>query len=274
MSGCGCNESTLVNGIDGFNAFTVTTASYVQPAVNTNVTITVSNIGQYTGRWAATNQTIFVENGGYYIVVSSTTTSITMKYESDYATYNQSLTAAGGTVATNKKVSPAGKKGTDGTTGINGTSIIYGYNNKTGVGNDNGVGESTLASYTVVANELDVNNDQLDMDVYYTYTSPNEVVMRVKFGGATIFQYIEQNSNSLKVNLSIRVSRIDNTNQQWVIVKQSSDNTTLFFNGTVRYNSSAATLSNPNLFEITADNLIAGANQVTLNQLVIKKLNA
>src|SRR3990167_3028196 len=265
--GCGCEDSSnLPNGIDGFNAFTITTASYIQPAVNTNVTISVSNSGQYTGKWAAPNQTIFIESGGYYIVVSSTNTSITMKYESDYASYNQSLTAAAGTVATNKKVSPAGKRGTDGSAGTNGTTILYGYNNKTGTGNDNGVGESTLGSYTVLANELDVNNDQLDMDVYYTYTNPNEVVMRVKFGGATVFTYTEQNSNNLKCNLSIRVSRIDGTNQQWVLVRQVSDASGTYYSGFVRYNSTTATLSNNNLFEITADNLIAGADQVLLNQ--------
>jgi hypothetical protein len=272
MSSCGCgNSSTLTNGIDGYNAFTITTASYTQPAVNTNVTISVSNTGQYTGRWAITGQTIFVEDGGYYKVVSSTNTTITMKYESDYETYNQSLTAAAGTVATNKKVSPAGKKGIDGTDGV---TILYAYNDLTGTGNDAATGESTLGSYTVLANEMDTNGDQLDIDVYYTYSENDEVTINLKLGGNTIFTFIEQVSIDTKNNLNIRISRISNTSQQWVITKQSSNATKLYYSGFVDQTSSSATLSNSNVFAITADNTIFGANQVVLNQLVIKKLNA
>lgn len=269
---CGCeNNTTLTNGIDGYNAYTITTASYIQPAVNTNVTISVSNNGQYTGKWAVPNQTIFVESGGYYIVVSSTTTSITMKYESDYETYNQSLTAAAGTVATNKKVSPAGKKGIDGAVG---TSILYAYNDLTGTANDANTGESTLGSYTVLANELDTNGDQLDIDVYYTYANNDLVTMRVKFGGSTIFTYTELGSLDLKVNLNIRISRIDATSQQIVIVKNASSSTKQYLTGFVDQSSASATLSNSNVFSITADNAVFGADQVILNQLVIKKFNA
>lgn len=271
---CGCeNGSNLPNGIDGFNAYTVTTASYTQPAVNTNVTISVSNSGQYTGKWAVPNQTIFVENGGYYIVVSSTATSITMKYESDYATYNQSLTAAAGTVATNKRVSPAGKKGGDGTNGTSGTTILYAYNDTTGTGNSNATGEDTLGTYTVLANELDVNGDQLDIDAYYTYSSPNEVVMRVKFGG-TVFTYTEQASLSTRNSLHVRISRISATSQMIVMTRLAANSTKIYYNTIVDQAAGTATLSNANAFQITADNIIAGANQVVLNQLVIKKLNA
>lgn len=269
--GCNCNESTLTNGLDGYDAFTVSTASYTQPAVNTNVTINVSNTSQYTGRWAITGQTIFVETGGYYLVVSSTTTSITMKYESDYETYNQSLTAAAGTVPTNRKVSPAGKKGIDGAIG---TAIIYQYNSLTGVGNDVGTGESTLVTYTVLANELDVNGDQLDMDVYYTYANNDEVTMRVKFGGNTIFTWTEFGSSDLKINLNIRCSRISNTSQQWVITRQGANASKILYVGFVDQASGTATLSSSNVFLITADNIIVGVNQVVLNQLVIKKVNA
>lgn len=269
---CSCNNSsTLTNGIDGYNAYTVTTAAYTQPAVNTNVTISVSNNIQFTGSWATAGQTIYVDTGGYYIVVSSTATSITMKYEADYATYNQSLTAAAAVVATNKGVSPAGKKGEDGT---NGTGVLYAYNDLTGVGNDTGIGESTLGSYTVLANELDTNGDQLDIDCYYTYTNNDQVTMRIKFGASTIFTFDEFGSGDLKVNLHLRVSRISATSQLWVINKQASDSSKLFYYGFVDQASSAATLSNTNLFSITADNLAGGVNQVVLKQLVIKKSNA
>ena len=272
---CDCqNSSTLTTGINGYNAFTVTTASYVQPAVNTNVTISVSNNSQYTGVWAVAGQTIYIDNGGYYIVdsvVSSTATSIVVKYESDYATFNQALTAAGNTVATNKKVSPAGKKGADGT---NATSILYAYNNLTGVGNSAPIGEDTLGSYTILANELDVDNDEVTITIFYDYTASSRVTMKLKLGGSTIFSYGDISSTSLNTILDIKIARISNTSQLWTINKQSANATRTYSSMFTIDTSSAATLSSSNLFEITADNLSLGANQVVLKKLVIKKDNA
>ena len=272
---CDCqNSSTLTTGINGYNAFTVTTASYVQPAVSTNVTISVSNNSQYTGVWAVAGQTIYIDNGGYYIVdsvVSSTATSIVVKYESDYATFNQALTAAGNTVATNKKVSPAGKKGMDSS---NTASIIYAYNNLTGVGNSAAVGEDTLGSYTILASELDVNNDELDFYIFYDYFENERVTIRLKLGGSTIYTYNEVGALDTNNTLKIKVARISNTSQIWTIEKFSSDLTKISSYLFVDDTSSAATLTNANLFEITADNLSIGANQVVLKKLVIKKDNA
>lgn len=269
---CDCqNSSTLTTGINGYNAFTVTTASYVQPAVSTNVTIYVSNNSQYTGVWAVAGQTIYIDNGGYYVVVSSTATQIVVKYESDYATFNQALTAAASTVATNKKVSPAGKKGVD---GINPVSILYAYNNLTGVGNSAAVGEDTLGSYTIPASELDVNNDELDFYIFYDYFENERVTIRLKLGGSTIYTYNEIGALNTNNTLKIKVARISNTSQIWTIEKFSSDLTKISSSLFVDDTSSAATLTNTNLFEITADNLSLGANQVVLKKLVIKKDNA
>jgi len=255
---CDCqNSSTLTTGINGYNAFTVTTASYVQPAVNTNVTISVSNNSQYTGVWAVAGQTIYIDNGGYYIVVSSTATSLVVKYESDYETFNQALTASASIVATNKKVSPAGKKGVNGT---NATSILYAYNNLTGVGNSDPIGEDTLGSYTILANELDVNNDEVTITIFYDYTAASRVTMKLKLGGSTIFSYGDVSSTSLNTILDIKIARISTTRTY----------SSMFTTDT----NSSATLSSSNLFEITADNTVAGANQVVLKKLVIKKDNA
>tara|TARA_R110000868_G_scaffold71606_1_gene209520 strand:- start:18 stop:896 length:879 start_codon:yes stop_codon:yes gene_type:complete len=115
-NGCSCDN--------GLNAFTITTQSYVQPAVNTNVTISVSNSNGYTGSFAVPGQIIYVQNGGYYTVQSSTATTIIMQYGSDYTTFNQALTASGLTVATNKKVSPGGLRGIAGSNGTNGKTLI------------------------------------------------------------------------------------------------------------------------------------------------------
>lgn len=269
---CDCeNNNTVPNGIDGYNAFTVTTVAFNQPAVSSNVTVSVSNNGQYSGKWAVAGQTIYIDNGGYYVVVSSTATSITVRYDADYSAFNQALTAVASPVATNSKVSPAGIKGID---GVSGSSILYAYNDLTGTGNDAGTGESTLGSYTVLADELDVNGDQLDIDIYYTYTNNDEVTMRIKFGGSTIFTWTEYGSSDLKVSLAVRISRISSSSQQFVITRQASDSVKQYYHGFVNQAAGTATLSNTNLFSITADNVVVGANQVVLNQLVINKHNA
>lgn len=274
--GCGCEDNTtLTTGIDGYNAFTITTASYVQPAVNTNVTVSVSNNGQYTGVWAIPDQTIFIDDGGYYIVVSATATSLTIKYQTDYATFNQSLTAAAGTVATNRKVSPAGKKGEDGSTG---EIILDSYVNTTGVGNDAAAGESTLRTYTLLANELTANGDYLDIDAYFTYNKQalartNVMIMRLKLGGSTIFTWEELSAIDLNISLNIKISRISSTSQLWVINKNTSDSSYLYSNVLVGEPTSAADLTVNNDFLITADNGLATANQIILKKCVINKIS-
>jgi len=278
MSNCGCNTLTIPNGIDGNNAYTLTTASYIQPAVNTNVTVTVSSSSQYIGEWAAAGQIIFIETGGYYEVVSSTSTTIVCKYTSSYTTYNQSLTAAAGTVASGKKVSPAGMIGTTGASGVTGVTILDSYLSLTGTGNDAAAGESTLRTYTLLANELDTNGDYLDIDAYFSYTGQamarvNVMTMRLKLGGSTIFTWEELSPIDLNISLNIKISRISSTSQIWVIKKLTSDTTYLYSTVLVAEPSSAADLTTSNIFLITADNGLATANQIMLKKCVINKIS-
>jgi len=105
---CDCSKKTC-KCKDGLNSFTKTTAVFIQPAVNGNVTINVSELGQFTGSWGATGQIIFIEFGGYYRVVSSTNNTITITNLG----YTGNL-ASGGNIPVNSKVSPSGIKGLDG----------------------------------------------------------------------------------------------------------------------------------------------------------------
>lgn len=126
MIDCGCDEILLPqgsNGVDGKNAFTVTTASFVQPAALSNVTITVSDSLQNTNQWAIPGQIIRVTdasgNGGWYQVVSITGTTQILVTNLDYT----GSSTAGSTIATGAGVSPAGLRGpagTPGTTGLRG----------------------------------------------------------------------------------------------------------------------------------------------------------
>jgi hypothetical protein len=124
--GCngGCNGScgnlecgTGPAGLDGQNSFNFTTADFTQPAVGSTVTIDVSALGQMTGLFAKVGQVIFVEGGGYYEVVSSTTTTIEL--ENLGYTGNALPTS---TVSFPAGVSPAGLVGPQGPAGANGSA--------------------------------------------------------------------------------------------------------------------------------------------------------
>jgi hypothetical protein len=126
-SSCGNLEvGTGPAGLDGQNAYTVTTEDFTQPAVGGTVTVDVSALGQLTGLWAKVGQVIFIEGGGYYEVVSSTTTSIVA--ENLGYSGNASPTA---TVSSPAGVSPAGligptgSAGAAGAAGANGTTILF-----------------------------------------------------------------------------------------------------------------------------------------------------
>lgn len=111
-------------GLDGQNAYTVTTANFVQPNVGANVTVNVSALGQSSGLWGQTGQVIFIEGGGYYEVVSATTT--TMVVENLGYTGNAAPAA---TVSFPAGVSPAGLQGPSvtgpaGANGANGTTQL------------------------------------------------------------------------------------------------------------------------------------------------------
>ena len=83
------------NGTNGVNAYTTTTASYTQPAVNSAVNISVAN-----SSWIAVGQYIYIQATGYYLVntvPTSTSINATLK-----------ISEASGTITSNKKVTPSG----------------------------------------------------------------------------------------------------------------------------------------------------------------------
>lgn len=130
--GCGNLEcGTGPAGLDGQNAYTVTTANFLQPsAINTPVTVNVSALGQLSGLWAQVGQTIFIEGGGYYEVTAATATTITLQIpDAETLTYNHAIVAGAGSVSFPAGVSPAGIPGPQGptgssTTGADGTTQL------------------------------------------------------------------------------------------------------------------------------------------------------
>ena len=101
-----------VSNVPGQSAYTTTTASYTQPSVGSNVTVSVVN-----SEWMAIGQTIFISSGGTYTVASipsSTSVSLTNLYTTN--------TAPSSTIATLRMVVSAGIKGDDGDPGLDGQS--------------------------------------------------------------------------------------------------------------------------------------------------------
>ena len=158
MSNCGCGNITLptgANGIDGYNAYTVTAAGFTMPAVFGTVTLNVSNAGQLTGLWAMPTQQIFVENAGTFEVITSTPTTILV--QNNGATGN----AAPLTVfAANLGVSPTGIAGAAGTNGTDGTSVIV-FDN-TASASINSFGFTPVKTATIPADFFQSTGDSVE----------------------------------------------------------------------------------------------------------------
>ena len=57
------------------NALSLTTAAFTVPAINSNVTIALSATSPYQTAWMSVGGVIYIENAGYYRVVSFTSSS-------------------------------------------------------------------------------------------------------------------------------------------------------------------------------------------------------
>jgi hypothetical protein len=120
-------ELQLYQCIDGENAFTITTAAFTMPAESGGVTIQVSDVGQFTGKWASPGQIIYISSGllttGYFAVVSSNSTSISVINIENTSSGNYTQNAPPGTIfPIGSKVSPAGIQGPAGPSGSSGAT--------------------------------------------------------------------------------------------------------------------------------------------------------
>lgn len=185
MSNCGgCEEITLPlgqDGVDGENAFTITTSSFNQPAYGSPVSIQVSNLGQYGNAWASAGQVVYIAdssgNGGWYSIVSTTgTTTI----EINNLGYPGS-SAAGQAIGTNAKVSPSGLQGpagaagaagtngtngSQGTAGINGTTLLRSAKGNSTTSNGYVLVSPTF-SWTLGTDLLSQNNDKIVIEAVF-----------------------------------------------------------------------------------------------------------
>lgn len=164
-------ELQLSQGIDGYNAFTITTANFTMPAENATVTVTVSNLNQYTGKWGITGQVVYVYNAGYMQVVSSTNTSLVLRNLKNTGSLLYMGNAAPGTViTTGSKVSPAGLQGPTGNDAKSGQILIdidyADYSNTS-------TSFVTQKTITFTSDMFQSDNDTVELQCNFTNISDN-----------------------------------------------------------------------------------------------------
>jgi hypothetical protein len=105
----GPDGSNGTNGTNGTNIQTVTTASFIQPAVGSTVSTTFLNTSQLS-----TNQYIVIATGGYYLLTAiSSPGSVTIKNIGSLVN-----ASSGTTISSNSAVNPTGAPGVTGPTGV------------------------------------------------------------------------------------------------------------------------------------------------------------
>lgn len=146
-----------ITGLDGQDAFAVTTEDFVQPAVDANVVVSVSTTAPF-----AAGQHVWGSTGGYYSVVSIGSGTVTLR--NLYGPPNN--LSAGITVATGAKILPSGVPETSGPQGA--------------PGDDGAPGEDGAAAYFYMAFASDssgagfttIFNPSLDYVAFRATTSP------------------------------------------------------------------------------------------------------
>jgi len=107
----GATGAAGTNGTDGANAYTNTTSAATIPAALSAVTLPVNNASPFV-----TGQVVYVQNAGYFEVVSTAALSLTLKNLADGTHYTGN--AVSGSLADGSKITPSGTQGLDGSAGI------------------------------------------------------------------------------------------------------------------------------------------------------------
>jgi len=211
-SSCGNEIPAGPAGVDGLNVFTKTTADFTQPAVNSNVTITVSAVSQYSIEWAKPNDYIWIQGGGYYQVVTyidSTSIEVKNLGSTDNAAPLATVTSG----AYVHPSGPPGAGGTNGTDGTNGVAVIdYDFADNSHTGDTSW---TSLYSKQVDANTLDANEEYIEGEFFVSMGmvggSAKKGGIKIKFGTTTLFThdtttlYVPFGENFLNAFTSLKV---------------------------------------------------------------------
>lgn len=275
-----CNDPVCqcTDGIDGKNIWTLTTANYTQPNIGANVQISTDSTLQFSNQGFGVGQKIFIEDGGYYDVVSiDSLTQMTI----------QNLGYTGNAIPTlvigsGAKVSPGGVKGVDGSAGADGTAVLSAdHTTSTSVG----FSAQVLKTYTVAADTLNENGDALVVRSRITVSSPNGTfkLPKIIVDGNDTISTLDTSVNTKYFELYSYISRVSSTSimvESSIMYLQDSAAETAYFgipigltNGSVSSNNTltVADLS-ANSFDIEIGVTTVNPTVMTCDYLIIEKL--
>ena len=172
---------------------------------------------------------------------------------------------------------PAGPKGNTGATGAQGLQglagapgryILGSYASLTGIGNSSAIGDETLLfSQNVKGNTLSNNGDEIELLINTEYFANDLVNLIFDMDLANRYVYAYQLPDNDIRSIKIVITRIDANNQLWSIEDVCKE--LVGFTIAIKTLATFTTtydLTTPMSFEIFADNLALGADQVLLKK--------
>jgi len=157
----------------------------------------------------------------------------------------------------------------EGPQGISGHYILCAYNNLTGVGNDSPLDEDTLFECDLNANTLISSGDELELFLMLEYFDNDTVNLNIKLDGSNTYQFAISDVNPALIFIKIKIARINATSQLWTIEELRS-NGSIYIN-TLDVHNTTFNLGTATTFQVTAENLALGANQLVLKKAVLYK---
>lgn len=240
---CGSDEVELCSCQDGKHSWGVTSASTL--VTSASFVLTMSTVGQYGAGWAAVNEHVFIQGFGYYKVVSSTSSTISLTepaspfvggaaFAANTVDFQSQAISGNYTIASGTKVTPAGLKGTTGTTGSSGASLLAIDYNQAGVNNPTSQTSFSVVQESVTVgsgSRLSATGDTLKISGQFFYNdttsySGSNVEGKIVFeqtstGVTVILGQIYLTSKNPAGTLDIVVSRDSSGNTISSIVKRS-----------------------------------------------------
>ena len=262
---CNCQD-TPCSCVDGLNSFTTLAASFTQPGVGLNVTVSTTNLGQLNNRWAGVGQILFIVGGGYYQVVSVPSLT-TIEVKNLGYTGNA---APGATIASGGNVSPGGLQGVTGPSGVGGTVLLFNDHTAQTV-----TTSATLYTYSMPQGTLAPNGSQLELE-YWATTAPSVANrnLRIGIGGTTFsFQNLGISSSVVLQRGSAIVTRLSATTIA-IAVKSESYSVSGNIISTENYYTTSAAVTNLDsggAIAITLQSVISTTGTITAEYFTIKR---
>ena len=161
-----------------------------------------------------------------------------------------------------------GPQGAQGIQGIDGRYIIGSYISLTGIGNSSAIGDETLLfSQSLVGNTLSNNGDEIELllDTEYFANDIVNIIFDMNLANRYTYSYVNVD-NDIR-SIKIVITRIDSTHQMWSIQDATKNLVSLGISiTTLATFTTGYDLTTPMSFEILADNLVVGADQVILKK--------